>query len=124
MSTQIVAGDITIQNAVPAGVATDGSAVEIDTVGANKLTAQITGTYTASGGLSVQVTVDGTNWVTLAGTSTVTRQTTGVATATITSAEQDCYAIVTPGVTKMRITALGAVTGRARVTLRATTGAP
>ncbi len=119
MTTQITVGNITTQNLVPAGVATDASAVEIDLVGADRLCAQVTGTYT--GALSVQVTVDCVNWITLGAATTVTRQSTGVATATITSAEQDIYALAVPGATKARVTGLAAMTGTARVTLRAVT---
>lgn len=112
-------GVISVQNATPGGPATEGSAVEMDTSDARTMTMQVVGTYGVSA-LSIQVTNNGRNWVTLAGTGTVTRQTTGVATATVTAAEQDCYSIVCPGFSRMRVTALGAITGRAQITLRTT----
>lgn len=117
---EITTGRITTQNLVAGGEATAGSAVEIDSIGARLIAAQVVGTYT--GALSVQSTVDGKTWITHAAATTVTRQTTGVATATITSAEQDCYGVAVFGATRMRITGLAAVTGAAVVTIRATTG--
>lgn len=116
-------GSVTTQNLVPAGAATAGSAVEVILADSRAtVTAQITGTYTASGGLSAQVTTDGSNWITL-GASSITRMSTGVSAATITSGEQDVYSIPAAGFTKLRITALGAVTGTATITLRASTAA-
>lgn len=110
---------ITTQNLVPGGAATAGSACEIrGAIGT--LTAAVTGTYTASGGLSVQVSGDSSAWVTLGATTTVTRDSTGATTATIASAQTGTYSI--SGVTgkiRVRVTALGAVTGTAVVTLNA-----
>lgn len=108
---------ITTQNLVAAGVPTAGSSCEIrGPIGTP--TGQVTGTYTAAGGLSVQETVDGLAWKTLAATTTVTRGSTGVTSATITSAEQDTYTFNgSTGKSRIRITALGAVTGTAVVSL-------
>jgi hypothetical protein len=125
MSNETIVGVIRTQNLVAAGAATDGSAVEIKTVTSSRICFQTKGTYTAAGGLSVQICLDeGVTWVTLAAATTVTRQSTGVATATVTSAEQDIYEVRCPGCTRMRITALGAVTGTVEVLIRSTTLAP
>jgi hypothetical protein len=123
MSNETKVGVIRTQNLVAAGAATDGSAVEIETVTSSRICFQTKGTYTASGGLSIQISLDGV-WVTLAATTTVTRQSTGVATAVVTSGEQDIYEVRCPGCTKMRVTALGAVTGSVEVFIRSTTLAP
>lgn len=112
---------ITTQNLVPAGVATAGSAVELTLAGTNALSIQTTGTYT--GALSLQATVDGTNWVTLGGTPLVNVNTGGFL-ASITSALQSIFQAEVCGFLRVRITALAAVTGAAVVTLIATAGAP
>lgn len=111
-------GTITTENLVDAGTATSGGAVVCELGTAGAVMVQVTGTYTAAGGLSAQITVDGSVWVTLGATSTFTRQSTGVATATITSAEQDIYLVAVTGARRFRVTALGAVTGTATVTIQ------
>ncbi len=111
-------GTITAINSTPTAAASSRSAVEIDCVGLSAVGIQITGTYTAAGGLSGQVTVDGNTWVTLGDSGTFTRQTTGVATATVTSAEQDVYKVTVRGAKRFRITALGAVTGTAQISMQ------
>lgn len=113
-------GTITIQNSVPAGTATANSAVEITLNGNTTLSVQTTGTYT--GALSLQVTVDGTNWITLGGIPFLNIN-TGVSSATIVSATQGIFQTDVAGATKARITALAAVTGTATVTLRAVSSA-
>jgi hypothetical protein len=110
-------GVITTQNSVPTGVATSRSAVEISTDGFTTVGVQTKGTYT--GALSGQVTSDGSTWVTLAATDTFTRQTTGVASATITSAEQDVYVVSVSGAKAFRVTGLAAMTGTVAVSLQA-----
>lgn len=120
MTTATASGTITTQNLVPAGTATANSAVAITTSDKGTISAQVTGTYT--GALSLQGTTDGTNWVTICSSScsnAFTRATTGVASATITSGQQDIYTIQAAGYTQVRVTALAAVTGTATVTLRA-----
>lgn len=109
-------GTITTQNLVPAGAATANSAVEITLNGANTLAIQTTGTYT--GALSLQVTVDGTNWITVAGVPLINVNTGGYL-ATITSALQGIFQAGVSGFIKARITGLAAMTGTATVTLRA-----
>jgi hypothetical protein len=110
--SDVISGTITTQNLVPAGAATAGSAVEIDCSDISTLLVQTTGTYT--GALSLQTTVDGTNWVTVGGTPFLNLN-TGVALATITSALQSIFAIDTTAYLKTRITGLAAMTGTVTV---------
>lgn len=115
-------GAITTQNLVPAGVATANSAVELDLGGNyNTVGIQVTGVYT--GALSVQYTLDGANWITVAGTvvgNAIEDITVGTAAATIASAAQGIRRIRSAGMGKIRVTALAAVTGTATITLVAT----
>lgn len=115
-------GAITTQNLVPAGVATANSAVELDLGGNyNTVGIQVAGVYT--GALSVQYTIDGTNWITVAGTvvgNSIEDITVGTAAATIASAAQGIRRIRSAGMGKIRVTALAAVTGTANITLVAT----
>lgn len=125
MSNETVLGTIRTQNLNTGGAATPGSAVEITTVSSSRICFQTLGTYTAAGGLVVQISLDeGVTWITLAAATTITRQSTGVAAATVTSAEQDIYEVRCPGCTRMRVTAPGAVTGSVDVRIRSTTLAP
>lgn len=116
----IASGTITTQNLVPAGAATAGSAVEITTNGAPTLMVQVTGTYT--GALSLQITVDGVTWVTMAGVPLINLNTGGYLAA-ITSALQSVFQADVSGAIKARVTGLAAVTGTATVSLRAVPGA-
>ena len=116
LSSDTASGSITTQNLVPAGAATAGSAVEIVLNGASSLAPQVTGTYT--GALSLQVSVDGTNWITVGGTPLINVNTGGYL-ASVTSALQSIFQADCGGFTKARITALAAVTGTAVVTIRA-----
>lgn len=115
-------GNITTQNLVPAGAATANSAVELDLGGGYQFVGiQVTGTYT--GALSVQFSIDGVTWVTVAGTvvgNAIEDITVGTAAATIASAAQGIRRIRSIGMGKIRVTALAAVTGTAVVTLVAT----
>lgn len=119
---QAVSGSITTQNLVVGGACTTGSCVEADVLTAGAATVQVTGTYTAAGGLTAQVTTNGTTWVSLCSsscTSTFTRLTTGVASAAITSGQEDVYTVSFPaGARRVRIHAAGAVTGTAVVTIQ------
>jgi len=119
-SATTAATNITTQNLVPAGVATANSAVEITLRGAASIGVQVTGVYT--GALSLQVTIDGTNWITVGGTPLLNVNTGGLL-ASITSALQSVFQADVGGFQKARITALAAVTGTATVTLRAIQGA-
>jgi hypothetical protein len=116
---QVASGAITTQNLVSGGVATAGSAVEIVLQGLGSLNIQTVGTYT--GALSLQTTVDGTNWVTMGGLPLM-NDNTGTALATITSALQSIFSADVAGNARARITALAAVTGSVTVSLNATTG--
>lgn len=112
-------GNITVQNSVPAGVATAGSAVEVSLNNATSLAIQTVGTYT--GALSVQVTGDGTNWITLGGTP-ILNVNTGALSATIASATQGAFQVNVGGFLKARVTGLAAMTGTVAVTARAHQG--
>lgn len=107
-------GAITAINTVPAGVAPAGSAVEISPGGRSQLNVQVTGVYT--GALSLQGTIDGVNWVTIAGLP-LYNVTTAVQTSTIGSAVVGIFTASISGFVKVRATALAAVTGSATVTL-------
>jgi hypothetical protein len=120
-------GTITTQNLVAAGACTAGGCVEIDVLSAGALTVQVTGTYTASGGLSAQATTDGVNWVTLCSSTcstTFTRATTGATSAAIASGVQDVFQVPVAGYRRVRITALGAVTGTATIAIQPTEKVP
>lgn len=117
---KIAVGTVSTQNLVAAGVATANSAVEIDTTGAGLAAVHVTGTYTASGGLSAQITLDGTTWITLTGATTFTRMSTGATSATIASGVQDIFQVNVLGARKARISPVsGAVTGTAKLTIQA-----
>jgi hypothetical protein len=110
-------GNITTQNLVPAGVATAGSAVEVSMAGRAALIVQVTGTYT--GVLSIQGTVDGSAWVTIA-MGTLVRFSSAAVSSTIGSAVQDIFSLQgVNGFLKLRVTALAAVTGTAVVSIHA-----
>lgn len=113
-------GTISTQNLVPAGTATANSAVEISLgEGQNTLAIQTVGTYT--GALTLQGTVNGTTWVSFAGTPLLNAN-TGLWLATITSALQSVFFAKCSGFTKMRISANAAVTGSVVVTIAASSG--
>lgn len=114
--TGLISGNITTQNLVPAGVATANSAVEIVLNGSIGLSVQVTGTYT--GTLSIQGTIDGTNWVTMGGAPFLNAN-TGAWSANIASATQSIFQTEVAGLVRARITALAAVTGTAIVTITA-----
>lgn len=113
-------GTISTRNLVPGGTATANSAVEITLGnGQNTIAFQTVGTYT--GALTLQGTVDGTNWVSFAGTP-ILNANTGLWLATVTSALQSVFFAKVSGFTKVRISALAAVTGSVVVTIAASTG--
>ncbi len=113
-----VSGTITTQNLVPAGVATDGSAVEIacNTKGACAI--QVVGTW--AGVLSLQGTIDGTNWVTIGMASAVKNIATDTYSASIPSASPGIYFAPCGAYVKLRVTALAATTGSAVITMNLT----
>lgn len=116
-------GSISTQNLNPnSGVATEGSSVEVALSGDfTTLAIQVTGIYT--GALNVQVTVDGTNWISVGGTAVtnaISNIALGTAAATILTGAQSVYRVPVAGITKARVTALAAMTGAAVITLRPT----
>lgn len=113
-------GTISTQNLVPAGVATALSAVEI-TLGAsqNTIAIQTVGVYT--GALTLQGTVNGTDWVSFAGTPLLNAN-TGLWLATITSALQSVFFAKVSGFAKVRISANAAMTGSVVVSIGASRG--
>lgn len=110
-------GNITIQNSVPAGVATAGSAVQIATAGQSTIGFIVSGTYT--GALSLQLSQDGLTWVTAGGTPLIA-EATGIPQATVASAAVGGYQADVSGYAFARLTALAAVTGTATLAIRAT----
>jgi len=116
----VASGTISTQNLNPlTGVATPLSTVEVSLLGADTLGVQVTGAGT--GVLSVQGTLDGTNWVTLGG-SQVQRISDGSLSATIPSATPGIFLIGVGGFLKARVTALAAVTSSYVVSVRAVDG--
>ncbi|WP_448510960.1 beta strand repeat-containing protein [Immundisolibacter sp.] len=116
-------GNITTQNLNPAGTATAGSAVELTlSTGYSIALVQVTGTYT--GALSLQYTVNNTDWVTHAtgNDPAFFNLNTGLAAFTIGSGTTGIFKIPVAGATKVRITGLAAMTGTAAITINATVG--
>ena len=95
-----------------------GQSIALDVKGYGTATIQVTGTYTAVGGLTPQITTDGTTWVTQAARSLV-RMSNGVATSVIPSAAQDIWQMDVTGHNQFRIIANGTVSGTATVTILA-----
>lgn len=112
-----VTGTITTQNLVPAGTATANSAVELTFTGQTQASVQVTGTYT--GALSLQYT-NGTVWVT-ENAGNIYDTNSGLYNFTIASGTAGIWRIPVVA-TKVRITALAAVTGTATVTIVAGSG--
>jgi len=104
--------NIVTQNLAATGDATAGSALQILTNGASSLGLSVKGTYT--GALSLQGTIDGINWTTVGGTPFLNRG-TNASSATITSGTTGSFLANVNGWYKVRIVALGAVTGAATV---------
>lgn len=113
----LVRGSITTRNLASTGSCTAGSCVCIDASTVGSMTVQTGGVFTASGGLSVIVSNDWTNWSTLTGASTFTRLSNNTATATIPSGQVDVYQVagVVTGTRAVCVTATGAVTGSATI---------
>lgn len=113
----VATGAITTQNLVAAGTCTAGGCVELEITDKGIAAIQVTGTYT--GALSGQITIDGSTWITLAGSGTFTRMSTAATSATITSGQTDVYQVgAVAGAKKFRIAALAAVTGTANITIQ------
>lgn len=106
---------ITTQNLNPAtGTPTPGSFVQISCYGLSTLSIQTVGVYT--GVLTLQVTIDGVNWISLGGVAIVNVN-TGANSATIPSAAQSIYQADVSGFNMARISANASVTGSVQVTL-------
>lgn len=114
----LVSGSITTQNLAPTGATpTASSSVElIVPANAPAVSIQVSGTYT--GALSVQVSTDSVNYVTLAGSTAITSLAAGTGAATITTGQVGVFSVNSLGAVRVRVTALAAVTGTAAVTLR------
>jgi hypothetical protein len=111
-------GTITTQNLnASTGTGTTGSTVELVLNGAGMLSVQVTGTYTSA--FTIQVTNDGTNWITR-GNTAILSVSSGAGGAAMGSAAQGIYTTDVAGFYKARVTALSAVTGTATLTLYAT----
>lgn len=115
-------GTITTQNSVPAGTATAGSAILLSLNGQGAATVQVTGVYAVSA-LTLQATTDGATWVTVGGTPFLNVNTAALS-ATIAAAAVGVFQLQVAGYTQIRITALGAITGTATVTIRASQALP
>ncbi len=119
-------GSITTQNLNPTGTATAGSAVEYAVSGATTVGFTVSGTYTASGGLSEQIlgdcTLATTGWLTKSSVTSLFRKTTAAYVTTIPSAAIDTFLADDSGLCRVRVTALGAVTGTASISILAVAG--
>lgn len=94
--------------------------VAVSCQGKGTVTLQVEGTYTATGGFTPQARVNPSGaWVTLSGASTLLSN-AGAYSATIASAAQGIYQVDVSGFAEFRIVALGAVTGTATISMRAT----
>jgi hypothetical protein len=114
----IATGSITTQNTNGStGVGTAGSYVQLSGLnGVSVVCIQVTGTYT--GALTVQGTLDGTNWVTFGFLMSIA----GSYVATIASANTGIWFVQTSGLPTVRVTGLAAMTGAAVVTMEASSG--
>lgn len=111
-------GHITTQNLAPTGVATANSAVELALGGQQDTVAiQVVGTYTSVGGLVIQGTVDNTNWITITDATVLKKLVDGVASATIPTGVQGIFRVDVSGLSRVRVSAAGAVTGDATVSI-------
>lgn len=115
----VATGNITTQNLTnPTGTGTAGSYVALTGLnGASTCVFQVTGVYT--GALTVQGTIDGTNWVSL---GLIYNIGTNTFAATVTSASTGLYMFDTAGLPTVRVTGLAAMTGTAVVTMEASSG--
>lgn len=103
---------ISTQNLNATGACTANSCAVVDMRNSGSASVQITGTYTASGGLSLQRSNNSTNWETVSANAFVPVGGTGV--ATITSASVGTWKLSgCVGLRFCRVVALGAVTGSA-----------
>lgn len=117
-------GDITIRNTGSANgnAVTPASTVTLQCGGSySSAIIQITGTYT--GALTVQVTLDGTNWVNLSGTTSIVNVATKASVGSFASATTGVFQVDVAGVQGVRVSAIaGAMTGTATVSIQAGAG--
>lgn len=105
-----------INTTTPLGAADANSAVEISLAGKqDTLAIQVAGTYAVSA-LSLQVSQDGVIWATVAGATALVKQ-EGTGSATIPAAAVGVWKTDVSGINKARVTALGAITGSAIITM-------
>lgn len=113
---EYVQGVITANNLNQAGDATPGSAVEVDVSDAATATIQITGTH--GGAKSLQATVDGVTWVTIAATNTIRNEASGAVASSIASGATGLFSVDVTGFIRARISAPSTgTTGSATVTI-------
>jgi hypothetical protein len=103
---------LTSVNTATGTITAIGNSVAVPVVTKTTAIFQVSGTYT--GNLSVQATLDGTNWTTLGGTGVLNLGTRAF-TAGVPSATTGLFQMKVAGFTQVRITALTAVTGSASV---------
>ena len=119
----VYSGTITTQNVgAPTGnaVTNNSTVTALLDGGFDTASIQVTGVYT--GILTVQVTINGTAWITLSGAQSLTSAASGAQSATISSAAQSIYQLDISGFRGVRVTALAAVTGTATVSIVAGIG--
>jgi hypothetical protein len=112
-----VTGNITTQNLVPLGVATVGSAVEINTNGLATISFQASGTFT--GNFVLQLSNDGLNWATVVTSSIVNVYTGALTTNFLTTG---LYEARVSSAIRARITTVAVVTGTLNLTINASAG--
>jgi len=112
-------GSITTRNLVPTGTCTSGGCVEIEVSNKGLVTVHVKNTYTASGGLSGQLTTNGTDWITLTESTTFKNKADGTTAATIASGATGIFEVsAVVGAQAFRVTAIsGAVTGDAGIVI-------
>lgn len=107
-------GVINTQNLNSTVAATQFSAVASNPMNnAGDCTIQVVGTYT--GALTVQISLDGTNWVNV---TSILNINLGTYSTTITSGTTGIFQVGVEGARFVQVTALGAVTGSATVSIR------
>lgn len=114
-------GTITTQNLNPTGIATPGSAVEFELGDATSLGLQLSGV--ATGSLSLQISLDGVNWLTQANIGFLSATGSNFLTV-LNSAITGIYKAEVTSLGRVRLTALGAFTGTSTVAWLAAAGAP
>jgi hypothetical protein len=113
---EYVVGSITANNTAPGGVASANSAVEIDVSDAGTCAIQVTGTH--GGAKSVQVTIDGNNWISLGAANAIRNEATGASSANIAAGATGIFTVDVIGFTRLRLSApTTGTTGQADVTL-------